>query len=66
MVIVAVIHIQKTEIDNKLFLRVNQSDGDIQSKLSINGGLEAPVENPLYAKNQQLIPIFGHSQHSIN
>ena len=37
----------KAEIYNKLFLKVNQSYGEIHSKLRINGGLEASVENPL-------------------
>ena len=57
----------KTEIDDKLFLKVNQSYGEILGKLRINGGLEASVENPLYVKEiQQLKTIIGHSQHFIN
>ena len=40
-----------TETYNKLFLKVNQSHGEIHSKKRINGGLEASVENPLYVRN---------------
>ena len=40
----------KTERDDKLFLKVNQSYGGIRGKLRINGGLEASVGNPLYVK----------------
>ena len=50
MVIVAVIHIQ-TNIYDKLFLKVNQSHGEIFSKLLISGGLEASVENPMYVEH---------------
>ena len=50
MWIVALIHIQK-QIDNKFCLNVNQSYGEINPKLRINGGLEASVENPLYVTN---------------
>ena len=41
----------KTEIYNKLFLKVNQSYGEIHSKLRINGSIEASVENPLCNKS---------------
>ena len=41
----------KVEIDDKLFLKVNQSYGEMLGKLRINGGLEASVENPLYVNN---------------
>ena len=41
----------QTEIDDKLFPKVNQPYGEILGKLSINGGLEASVENPLYVDN---------------
>ena len=37
----------QTEIYDKLFLKVNQSYGEIHSKPRTNGGLEASVEHPL-------------------
>ena len=41
----------KAEIDDKLFLKVNESYGTIGSKLDVRGSLEASAENPLYVKN---------------
>ena len=41
----------ETEINDKFFLKVNQSYGEVLGKLRINGGREAPVENTLYVGN---------------
>ena len=49
----------KAEINNTLFLKVNQSHGEMHSKLRINGSLEASVENPLYVKRNPTHTNYG-------
>ena len=41
----------KSEIDDKLLLKVNQSYGEVHGEFRINGCLEASVENPVHVGN---------------